>query len=268
LGQNPFGYYKANVPSTKYDENLQKLESDIVIPETLDMLQVERVSTYKGLEKNANIVVANLDREYLARDFKQYIINPKKDKGDHSYIDPDKEERSKSQVEYLKKSIEAQGLEVNKYDSFQLLQDGRNDESPILVYKEKFTLKKLLSKAGRNYLLDIGKLIGDQVKLEDKELKTRDNDIWISYAKTYTNNIIISLPKGYTAEGLQDLNYKIDNESGSFISSAKIEGNKIIVATEKIYKKDFDKKEMWSNYVAFLEAAYKFTQTKIVLKKQ
>jgi hypothetical protein len=40
------------------------------------------------------------------------------------------------------------------------------------------------------------------------------------------------------------------------------------VTSQKIYKKNFDKKESWPNYVAFLEAGYKFSQAKVVLKKK
>jgi hypothetical protein len=42
----------------------------------------------------------------------------------------------------------------------------------------------------------------------------------------------------------------------------------VLVNTKKLYKKNFDKKEAWPNYVAFLEPAYKFSQLKIVLKKK
>jgi hypothetical protein len=66
---------------------------------------------------------------------------------------------------------------------------------------------------------------------------------------------------------LQDLNFDVDNESGAFVSAAKLEGDKLTISTKKVYKKNYDRKEMWANYVAFLEAAYKFTQVKIVLKK-
>jgi hypothetical protein len=72
----------------------------------------------------------------------------------------------------------------------------------------------LLSKAGRNYLFEAGKLIGGQIKLEPNELTERKSDIWLSYARTIQNNITIALPAGYTADGLQDLNMNVDNESG------------------------------------------------------
>ena len=129
-------------------------------------------------------------------------------------------------------------------------------------------MKKLISKAGRNYIVEIGKIIGEQIKLDSSEIKTRQADIWMPFARTIENTITLNIPSGYTVNGLQDLNANVDNESGSFISTAKIEGDKLIITTRKLYKKSFDKKEAWPNYIAFLEPAYKFSQTKIVLKKK
>ena len=158
-------------------------------------------------------------------------------------------------------------MDVDKYESFELIQDGRYGDTAVLVFKEKFSLKKLLSKAGKNYIFEVGKLIGDQIKLEQNELAGRKIDIWLPYARTIENNITINIPGGYTIDGFQELNMNIDNESGTFISSAKVDGSKLVIATRKLYKKNFDKKELWPNYIAFLEPAYKFSQLKIVLKK-
>jgi len=92
--------------------------------------------------------------------------------------------------------------------------------------------------------------------------------MWLPNARTIENNIVINIPAGYTVEGLQELNMSVDNESGAFISTAKTEDGKLIISTRKLYKKNFDKKELWPNYVAFLEAGYKFSQAKVVLKKK
>ena len=129
-------------------------------------------------------------------------------------------------------------------------------------------MKKLLSRAGRNYVFEVGKLIGGQIKLEQQELTTRQSDIWLPYARTIENNITINVPAGYTVDGLQDLKYNVDNESGTFIADTRLESDRLIITTKKLYKKNFDKKELWPNYVAFLEAAYKFSQAKIVLRKK
>jgi hypothetical protein len=262
------GYYKSNIPSSAYTDNITQTDINVTVPDAMDNLKVERTSKFTGMEKNDIIALAHLDRNYLNKDFRKYIINPKKNSGDTTYADADKDERLKRQKDYLKERIENDGMEVNQYENYQLVQDGRFDDSPNLSFKENFSLKKMINKAGRNYLLDLGRLIGSQIKLEETEMKTRANDIWIAYARTITNNISLEIPKGYVVEGFQDLNMNIDNESGTFISTAKVDGNKLIVTTKKIYKKNFDKKELWPNYVAFLEAGYKFSQSKVVLKKQ
>jgi hypothetical protein len=43
------------------------------------------------------------------------------------------------------------------------------------------------------------------------------------------------------------------------VNPYKPPGRKATGTTKKLYKKNFDKKEAWPNYVAFLEPAYKFS---------
>ncbi len=262
------GYYKSNIPTSGWQENSTQSDMSLKLSDAMDVVSVERRSAFTGIEKNDIISLAHLDREYLNKDFQKFIVNPKKNKGENKYTDADKEDRLKRQKEYLQERIEKDGLEVNKYDNFELLQDGRFDETPSLSFKENYSLKKVVNKAGRNYLLDLGKMIGSQIKLDEEEMKKRQNDIWLAYARSIGNSISLEIPKGYIVEGYQDLNMNVENESGSFVSTAKVEGDKLVVTTKKIYKKNFDKKELWPNYVAFLEAGYNFSQAKVVLKKQ
>ena len=78
----------------------------------------------------------------------------------------------------------------------------------------------------------------------------------------------MTIPTGYSVEGIEELNVNVDNESGAFVSTAKAEENKLLITTKKQYKKGFDRKDAWPNYVAFMEPAYKFSQAKVVLKKK
>jgi hypothetical protein len=55
-------------------------------------------------------------------------------------------------------------------------------------------LKKLLSKAGKNYIFDVGKLDGDQIKLEQSELAGRQLISGLPHARTIENNISINIP--------------------------------------------------------------------------
>lgn len=271
-------YYRSNIPGSGFTENMDKQEYIIHLSETMDAVKVERVSSFLGAEKISRIAKANLDRDYLGYDFTKYYVEPnqksKKKKEEEvdittsaKYDNPDKDEKIKQRKELFEKDAKEE-FDLDKYNDFELLQNGRYGDTAFLQYKEKFSLKKMISKAGKNYVLDIGKLIGDQIKLEQTELASRQTDIWIPFARTIENTIVLNVPAGYTVDGLQDLNTSVDNESGSFLSTAKLEENKLVVTTKKRYKKNFDKKELWSNYVAFLEPAYKFSQVKIVLKKK
>jgi hypothetical protein len=268
-------YVRASIPASASNDNIEKQEYFLSLSDAMDVMRVERTSSYLGATKTGRIEQANLDRSYLNFDFDKYYNEPKKTKkGDNAFVetstkynDPDKDERLKERRELFEKDVKAE-FDIDKYDEFELVKDGRFGDTAWLQYKERFTLKKLISKAGRNYIVEIGKMIGDQIKLDSNEIKTRQTDIWIPYARTIANIITLNIPAGYTVDGLQDLNINVDNESGSFISTAKLEGEKLLITTKKFYKKNFDKKELWSNYIAFLEPAYKFSQAKIVLKKK
>lgn len=275
----PNKYYKTPGPTSTVNDNIARKEYAVSFATGMDVIDVKRTTTLTGHEKRALIGIANLDRSYLAGDFEKYYNVPtqkgKKKKGEEEtpmttstdYANPDKEEKVKERTELLEKDIKDE-FDLEKYGSFELLDNGRYGDTAALKYAETFSLKKLVSKAGRNFIFDAGKLIGDQIKLEESEIAKRDGDIWIPNARTIENTIVLTVPAGYTVEGIQDLNMSVDNESGSFTSTAKMEEDKLIINTQKKYKKSFDKKEVWPNYVAFLEAGYKFSQAKVVLKKK
>ncbi|MEP7238721.1 MAG: hypothetical protein ABI685_12670, partial [Ferruginibacter sp.] len=242
----------------------------------MDIINVERLSSYTGSQKADFIGKANLDRDYLTKDFEKYYAEPlakgKKNETpapvNNKYEYADKDDQVKERKELFEKILKGDEVDVDKYNDFELLEDGRSGDSAMLKYREKFSLKKLISKAGKNYLFEAGKLIGGQLKLEPKEMKERQTDIWIPSAVTIENTITVNVPEGYSVDGLQDLNMNVDNSSGTFISTAAVNGNKLLITTKKVYKNTFDKKEAWPNYIAFLEPAYKLSQAKVVLKKK
>ena len=271
-------YYKTSVPATPASANLAREDYVVSFTDAMDNIKVERTSSYLGTEKSPLIGKANLDREYLNADFEKYYAEPLTTKGkkkdepaatpsDTKYDYPEKDEQIKERKTLFEKDLKGD-LDVDKYDDFELLQDGRSGDTAMLKFKEKFSLKKLISKAGKNYIFEAGKLIGGQIKLEPSEMTTRQTDIWIPAARVIENNISINIPAGYTVDGLQDLNMNIDNASGSFTSTAKATDNLLVITTRKVYKNNYDKKETWPSYIAFLEPAYKLSQAKVVLKKK
>ena len=125
---------------------------------------------------------------------------------------------------------------------------------------------EFIQKAGPNLILEIGRFIGGQVALEKEEME-REKDVYFDYARSFYNEISFSIPEGYRVVGLEKLAYNIDNETGGFVSSAEVVGDKLYLKSRKFYKHHFVEAEKWPLMVEFLEAAYKFSQEKILLKK-
>lgn len=166
----------------------------------------------------------------------------------------------KSWIENDYKATEINTFEVNSF--------GNESLTSPLQCASNFTSDEYLKKAGPNLIFDIGMLITEQVQLEQEEIDERTKPIEMISAKTITNTITITIPEGMKVEGLESLNYNVDNEAASFVSAAALEGSTIKINTKKIYKQEFLELTNWPNLVEMLEAAYQFTQQKVVLKKK
>jgi|GEM_PF-3025820 len=155
-----------------------------------------------------------------------------------------------------------------KIDSFEMINTGRSSVHPDMVFKSCFKLGNFINKAGPNYILDIGMLLGEQTKLNLDEQKSREFNVDFSSAKKYENHIDINLPQDYNVKGLENLNVNIDNEFMRFSAVAKFEDYVLKLYTCKEYKKGFVDKKHWSKLVEVLETAYDFSQKKLILSKQ
>ncbi len=148
----------------------------------------------------------------------------------------------------------------------KLLEAGIWQDAPVVEYQDSFVMKDLIQRAGPNYLLEIGKLIGGQMAIEEKELD-RVHNIQLEYAREFENQIELQIPSGYVLEGVERLKANVQNGAGVFTSTVSQEGDKLIITTKKTYLKADVVKEDWKDMVAFLDAAYQFSQQKLLLKK-
>lgn len=177
-----------------------------------------------------------------------------------------KQEYKKRKPLYMKQRLQGDFDNVVSYDNFNLLTDGRTFNKQDLKYSETFVLGDLTRKAGKNFLVSVPGLMGGQaqVKTEDRQ---RKYDIDVRYPRTLPWDINFTIPSGYTVKGLLDLNQNIDNEIGSFITKAVIEGNVLKLNIRKIYKQARIDKDNFNKMLEFIDAAYNFSQRKILLKK-
>src|SRR5690606_8399221 len=143
--------------------------------------------------------------------------------------------RDKDRNERLKKSLKGNyGFDVKEVSNFKVTQTGRYDDQPELVYSLDFTTEELIKKAGPNYLVDIGNLIEQQVKVESDEL-VRDYGVYFDFPRSFKYKIVFEIPEGYEVQGIDNLNLKVENATGGFTSTAKIDGDKLVIETYKHY---------------------------------
>jgi hypothetical protein len=147
----------------------------------------------------------------------------------------------------------------------KILNSGLNDNNPALEYSSNFTIETLTKKAGNNYILNIGKLIGDIAKVED-EKKARQTNIYMPAARSLNYNIDIIIPKGYKINGIEELNVNTKNDVGSFSVSTKLSAEKLTLDIKRVYTKPQVDKQQWSDVVALLNAAWNFTEKKVLLE--
>lgn len=177
-----------------------------------------------------------------------------------------KKEDKVNKLEYMKKAMADEYDNITSYSEFVLNTDGRTWRKQELNYTNKFELGDMIKIAGDNLLVAVPGLIGQQLFVAQDERK-REVDAYLGFPRSLRNVINFTIPAGYKAVGVQNLNMNIDNEAGTFVVQASVEGNTLNILVKKLYKQMAVKKENWDKLLQMLDAAFNFSQKKILLKK-
>ncbi|NOX48513.1 MAG: hypothetical protein GXO89_16215, partial [Chlorobi bacterium] len=262
---------KFNLPASSFTENTVSKSYEVSLTD-MSIMDIESTTSAKGISKYDYFSSALIYDDYVPAKLKEFDIKEfplTKNKGKleeqkrkiKDRIAEDEKERKETF-----ESLREQTFTLKSYDDFELLNNGLGKKNDSLTFLERFSVEDLIKKAGPNYLLEVGKFIGNQMELKEKEM-VRTKDIWIGFAATYSYEISFNVPEGYQLQGIDKLSMTVENETGGFLSTAELEGNILKVRTRKFYKNIFEPKENWDKMVEFIEAAYDFTQVKLLMKK-
>lgn len=158
------------------------------------------------------------------------------------------------------------GVKINDVQDAAVTQTGRFEHAPEFMYACQAQVQDVMKRAGPNYLIDIGKFIEGQVHIRQEE-RGRPYNIYMPYARSFQYEIFVDIPEGYTVQGLGKLNMRVENSTGGFTSTARIEGTQLIIDTYKYYSSNYEDKAHWEDIMAFLDAAHAFSQLQILLRK-
>ena len=156
--------------------------------------------------------------------------------------------------------------EITEFRDQKILNMGVRHTNPDFVYSSKFKLGGLVKKAGNNYIIDIGKVQGSPLKIENDQRK-RTLDIYAPFPRSFEFNISFQIPPGFAIEGVKELNRKVENETGYFIAEANTDGKTVTIKVKKSYHHAFEPSANWEKLLAFIDAANDWTNVKILLKK-
>ena len=125
-------------------------------------------------------------------------------------------------------------------------------------------------KAGANYIINAGALIGPQSQMYNEDGNARRTPINTNYARRFQYEIYFNIPQGYTVENLEDLDFNIDGSNGDFVfyfkSTHTREGDKVKVIIDELYDHDFYPADQFLEYQKVINAAADFSKIKIIFK--
>ncbi len=263
--------YKETLPISKYQDNHYKTISKIKMNEDEERLDLDLQFKLTGLNKDWYQQRYVYMYDYLPKENQAYnneeISVPKKQRqklkeSKAEYLKSVKESRQKTLEAMVSNDYDTEDPEVSNFEIQKIARFGETD----FVFGFDATVDGLLKPAGSNYLLSAGLFIGGQREIAEEDM-TRTIPVHMSSARSYSNEIAFTIPEGYTVEGIEKLNMDVQNETGGFVSSAKIKGNQLLIDTQKWYANNTEPAENWSKMLEFLEAAYEFTGVQVLLKK-
>jgi hypothetical protein len=249
------GSERRTIPVSSIEMNGESDKVEVSFSKELDQLSVNHITSVRGHSKESfNSAIIYGDNTTSDR----YSLNFS---SDVSGISDQKRVRRQRYRSYI-----AEDFDLVSYEDFTLVKDGRYDDDPVMEFVEKYTIKGLLRKAGKNYIFQAGRLIGTQIEINEAETRRR-YDVYSDCPRSFKNEISITIPEGYSVLGIEKLSMNVSNETGSFISKASVEGQVLKIRTTKIYLHNSERSDDWPKMVQFLDAAYDFTQARIVFKK-
>ncbi|OUR90759.1 hypothetical protein A9Q87_12450 [Flavobacteriales bacterium 34_180_T64] len=234
-------YYFTKITQEDPDYSKISRNLDISFDEAIESAIIKEYQEYSGHWSATNRGVLSLSNDEGILQFKDYLTG--------TGIE------DKIEVAY-----EAENTDINQTE-YNL---------PFIV-KSTISSESLIEDAGDSYLFQVGKIIGTQSELYQET--ERVNPIEMTYPNQYDYTITITIPDGYTADGLSSLNIDKSYKSKStgeklckFESNYIQEGNTITITIQEFYKTHEYDLFRYDEFREVINAASDFNKAYILLK--
>lgn len=235
-------YTFTKVSGVSMEDNVKKTDSEITVGDDMETVSVNKKTSYTG---------------YIANNYRNVLKN----------ISPDRVKQFLKDAAFLKIETELKSYTIeNKEYKYNY-----HNENPLTFNTNVQIKESWVENAGRNYLVSIGKTIGEQSNLYQETERKYAIDLY--YPKKYIHTIKFIIRDGYTVKNADNLiiNQELKNANGEvigkFLSSATIIGNTVTVSVEEFYDFTHLEKEKYGDYRALINSAYDFYKSSILLSK-
>lgn len=265
------------IPVSQAEDN--KSVTDMVVKLDGTKLDISRKVTYSGEQKMYGQSLVSPDNTLFGSSqleaYWRYLKYDDKDPYS-CYTKKESAELKGAFNEFRKNAIDPFKAEISSYhdgDPVQVSDYGvdcvgiRRDSSNF-VYHVDYVMDGMVKRAGNNYLLSVGKLIGSSLKLEGKD-RERIDDVWRKMAFVDEWNIEIPLPQGYkvSAEALKKIETSVANECGEFTVKATAGNESVKVYVRKCFAHRVEPVSNWSKQLALVDACSAFADKQMVIAK-
>lgn len=265
------------IPVSQVEAN--KSVNDMVVKLDGTKLDISRKVTYSGEQKMYGQSLVSPDNTLFGSSqleaYWRYLKYDDKDPYS-CYTKKESAELKGAFNEYRKNAIDPFKAEISSYHDGDPVQVGgygvdcvgiRRDSSNF-VYHVDYVMDGMVKRAGNNYLLSVGKLIGSSLKLEGKD-RERIDDVWRKMAFVDEWNIEIPLPQGYkvSAEALKKIETSVANECGEFTVKATAGNESVKVYVRKCFAHRVEPVSNWSKLLALVDACSAFADKQMVIAK-
>lgn len=265
------------IPVSQAEDN--KSVNDMVVKLDGTKLDISRKVTYSGEQKMYGQSLVSPDNTLFGSSqleaYWRYLKYDDKDPYS-CYTKKESAELKGAFNEYRKNAIDPFKAEISSYHDADPVQVGgygvdcvgiRRDSSNF-VYHVDYVMDGMVKRAGNNYLLSVGKLIGSSLKLEGKD-RERIDDVWRKMAFVDEWNIEIPLPQGYkvSAEALKKIETSVANECGEFTVKATAGNERVKVYVRKCFAHRVESVSNWSKLLALVDACSAFADKQMVIAK-
>ena len=265
------------IPVSQAEAN--KSVNDMVVKLDGTKLDISRKVTYSGEQKMYGQSLVSPDNTLFGSSqleaYWRYLKYDDKDPYS-CYTKKESAELKGAFNEFRKDAIDPFKAEISSYHDADPVQVGgygvdcvgiRRDSSNF-VYHVDYVMDGMVKRAGNNYLLSVGKLIGSSLKLEGKD-RERIDDVWRKMAFVDEWNIEIPLPQGYkvSAEALKKIETSVANECGEFTVKATAGNECVKVYVRKCFAHRVEPVSNWSKLLALVDACSAFADKQMVIAK-